>query len=260
MYGIYFQDVILWNGVDSPELPEDVTWRGPCTGLYGIIRLKELWGNYAGIMREWWEFPHNSAGSWCKGFAPRTRRKTLKMFFDHESWIKKACQTQGWDCKTHRCGIESIHWNSTRHANNMFITSDRAHRELLPSKVQQCRDSESHSQAELRLSVGQLCASGPLPTSALPGRRSTAGSRTRNRSFKNHNVATVPDRNEFRIRNELKWIFRRFPKYSVFNFPGRLNWIEMKNHWIIIQWLFNSIQWFIHYSKCKYSLIHLFTP
>ena len=146
----------------------------------------------------------------------------------HESWIKKACQTQGWDCKTHRCGIESIHWNSTRHANNMFITSDRAHRELLPSKVQQCRDSESHSQAELRLSVGQLCASGPLPTSALPGRRSTAGSRTRNRSFKNHNVATVPDRNEFRIRNELKWIFRRFPKYSAIQLSRavELNWIE----------------------------------
>ena len=110
-------------------------------------------------------------------------------------------------------------------------------------KVQQGRDSESHSQAELRLSVGQLCASGPLPTSALPGRRSTAGSRTRNRSFKNHNVATVPDRNEFRIRNELKWIFRRFPKYSVIQLSRavELNWIELNKQWIIIQCLFTIL-------------------
>ena len=70
------------------------------------------------------------------------------------------------------------------------------------------------------------------PGSALPGRRSTAGSRTRNRSFKNHNVATVPDRNEFRIRNELKWFFSPVPhnvQYSTY----RGGWIEL--NWIMIE-------------------------
>ena len=92
------------------------------------------------------------------------------------------------------------------------------------------------------------------------------------------------DRNEFRIRNELKWIFRRFPKYSLIQLsravelnwielnkqwiiiqclftifgPTELNWIELNNHWIIIQCLFTVLDRLNWIELWIYSLIHLF--